>query len=293
MTGVQTCALPIFKLFENLYIGSGAGAANTFITNNYIRNLQISSRPPRFAIHPKVRSIAFVADSTGDDPINQHIASAPAYDNVAWAQMCREFHKRGYVLANRYVTQNPGYSIAGAGGSTQLEDTLDAFTIGTPGSLLAAVGSTPAWGSDHVVIFGGTNDFYADYASYSGATFTTEYQDLIEQIMFGTAKTARTRTQHVWLCLPPPNPAYSSIAAAASAKADGFARIQALPAWWDSTYGSAYGSGRIHIIDINAEFGGDDNWGALGGLTSDQTHYWYGANRRVGRLIGRTILNYF
>lgn len=278
------------KLFENLYIGSNAGSAGTFIAGAYFRNLQISTRPPVFPVHPRCRSIAFIGDSLNDDPINQPTPGTPAYDCVAWAQVMKYFHQRGFITGNRNSSQNPGYTISGNGGSTKLVTVLTSFTIGTPGSMLSAVGATPPWKPDVAVIVGGTNDCIANASTYVGSTFTSSYTDLIEQIMFGAAKTTRTPTKMVFCCIPPPNSAMLTDVNVQTALPDVIARINALPAWWDSTYGATWGAGLVKVIDIyNGAFGANNRWASTTGLTVDGTHYDYLGNMLAGQYMAKTI----
>lgn len=254
-------------LFDNLYIGSNFGSANTFIKDHYIRNFQLASRPPVFAVHPALRSLAFLSDSLTDDLVPN---TAP-YDCTSKYRVHRAMNKHGIRIPAFNISENGGYSVGTTG--TQLESKVSTVLAFLP---------------DTVVVSGGTND--AGSGSYAGADFDDEYHDLLEQLFLGVSKTARTTVEKVFCNLPPPRLDCVNDSAMAARHADVRARIALLPAWWNATYGATYGSGRVRVIDVFGALGGAHSAMGDSTLSGDGIHYRYRGNRLYGEAVGRAIL---
>jgi lysophospholipase L1-like esterase len=255
------------KLVNNFYIGSDRGTANTFNTAYFIRHLQIATRPPGMPVHPRMRSLAVLSDSMTDNN-NQ---TGPHRDVSADNVMRRYFNKMGFRPGAFNVSENPGYSVGPT--STQLETQVQTVLDFNP---------------DVVVISGGTNDVI-DGALYGGADFTTEYHDLIEQLFFGVAKTSRTPLQQLFCNIPAPHFPCVSDATKAANHVDVTARIRALPAWWDTTYGASWGTGRVHVIDVFTALGANHRLMGEAAMSSDGTHFGHRGNRLYGECLARAL----
>lgn len=252
--------------FDNLYLGSNFGTANTFVDGHYIRNFQLSARPPIFPTHPGLRSLAFLSDSLTDDLV----PNTDPYDNAAKWAVRRYFHQLGFKIGGLNISENGGYSVGTT--STQLE---------------TKVATVLAFNPDVVVISGGTNDVGS--ASYSGTTFDTEYHDLLEQLFLGVAKTSRTTVQRVFCNIPPPRLDCVTDTAMAARHTDVRTRIALLPAWWNTTYGATYGSGRVQTIDIFGALGSNHSIMSDTSISGDGIHYAYRGNRIYGETVAKAL----
>lgn len=152
--------------FATFYIGSDRGIATTFPTGHYIRNLQISTRPPMFAVHPLLRHVGMISDSilNSDDVVNGNYR-----DVVSSWQFRRELAKKGLYCGTITVTTD---------GGARLDNSVDGGTtdyIRTQLTTLLALKPTV------VIIRGGTNDAQGSRCSQS--TWQAAVTDYITDCM--------------------------------------------------------------------------------------------------------------
>jgi lysophospholipase L1-like esterase len=265
MGGGPTASSTAVGYLHRLFIGSDQGTSK-FVNQHFIRNLQICKRPPTVPVHPGLRSIAVLSDSLTDN-----LSLADTLRDISFKfALRRAFAKHGFRPGALNISENAGYSVGTTG--TQLE---------------TRVATVLAWLPDTVVISGGTNDLGS--GSYVGADFDTEAHDLLEQLFLGTAKTARTTVQKVFWCTPPPRLECVTDTAMAARFTDVVTRINALPAWWDATYGATYGSGRVIVIDRFSAFGADHTVMSNTAISGDGIHFAWAGNRIYGETVAKAL----
>lgn len=122
---------------NTLYFGSNRNIANTYC-QRYMRNFQISTRPPMFSIHPSLARIGILSDSM----FNSDTLISTYADALSSWSMRREFAKRGLYTGT--VT----YSGTGGAAYSSLAAT---YLFNTLATVLAANPTI-------LIIRGGTND---------------------------------------------------------------------------------------------------------------------------------------
>ena len=129
--------------FLNLfYIGSNRNIAVSY-AQRYIRNLQISYRPPMFPVHNNLRTIGILSDSLFSTD-----SSLSVYNDVitSWT-IRRELAKRGLYAGSYTVSVTGGARYSNAGGGVYLHDTLAAVLASNPTILIINGGTNDAAGS--------------------------------------------------------------------------------------------------------------------------------------------------
>lgn len=168
-TGTRNSAT-LASLIADFYLGSDRGVANSFVDGYYMRNLQISTRPPMFAVHPLLRHVGMISDSI----LNSDNNSTGDYkDAVSSWTFRREMAKRGHHCGTVTVTVD---------GGARLDNSVDGGTtdyIKTQLTTLLALNPTI------VIIRGGTNDALNDRCS--DATWQASVTDYITDCMAVTS----------------------------------------------------------------------------------------------------------
>lgn len=129
-------------VLANFYIGGDSGLADRYMTLHHIRNLQISSKPPSFQVHPILRNIGMISDSMN----NTNIISSTYGDIVTSWSMRRSLNKHGLDVGT--VTWSNE-------GGSKLDDSVDG---GITDYIYTQLGPCLATRPTIVVIRGGTND---------------------------------------------------------------------------------------------------------------------------------------
>lgn len=137
-------------MFANFYLGGDRNVAGRYMANHYIRNLQISPKPPSFQAHPLLRNIGMISDSMN----NSDDAVSGAYKDVStsWS-MRRKLNQHGLDIGT--VTWSND-------GGARLDNSVDGGTTDYIYTQLAACLATRP---TIVVIRGGTNDVQASRCS--------------------------------------------------------------------------------------------------------------------------------
>ena len=263
--GVMNVATAV-RIFQNFYIGSRRGAANSFVNQWWMRNLQLASSVPVFASHPLLSSVVILSDSITDEVL---VNAQPSYDVSTQYQFRRRFYQRGMKPAKMAVDENGGYKISIA---AQLESRVSAVLARQP---------------TIVIISGGINDIVN--VAYNSATFLAEYKDLIEQLFLGTAKTSRTSVRYVVPIIIQPHATAVTDSTYASNHADARAHIASLPAWWNSTYGATYGNDRVVTSDMWTEFSSSHSTMTDLNISSDGVHLAALGNYKFGNRLYETV----
>lgn len=162
---------------KEFYIGSQAGA-NRHVTDHYIRNLQISNRPPAFPVHPKLAKIGILSDSmfNSDDVKNSNHKDVQA----SWT-IRRELAKKGLYCGNHIDTTVDGAIHVSINSGDPIHDT----GVNTP--LIDSVSTLLAENPQVVLLRGGTNDIINGYTI--DASWDTELKALCDAILAGGTET--------------------------------------------------------------------------------------------------------
>lgn len=261
LVGANTAVTDLFNLF---YLGNKRDTAGSYMSH-YMRNLQICSVPPVFVRPSILTSVVLLGDSTMDATA---VSGAQA-DCYAHIQFRRRFHQLGltpYVT----VSENSGYRVSLG---TQLETVVPTVLAQQPSI---------------VCIGAGTND--VGDPSYVSATFLAEYKDLIEQLMFGVAKTYRTPVRKIVVCTPFPRSDATPGSLIESRHADARAHIASLPAWWNTTYGAQHGNDRVVFADLFGKIALGHSWTNDASMCIDGVHPEYAANYIYGNVMADAVL---
>lgn len=137
-------AATLATAFANLYIGGDRGTSKWMAAGYYIRNLQISTRPPMFPILPKLRYIAILSDSmcNSDDP-----AAGTYNDAVTSYSMRQRFAEKGLYAGTYNVSVNGGYRLDNSSPGSYLKDQLPALLANNPTVVVIRGGTNDAQGS--------------------------------------------------------------------------------------------------------------------------------------------------
>jgi len=163
-------AATLASAFATLYLGCDRGTADSFMDGHYMRNLQISTRPPMFAIHPLLSHVGMISDSilNSDDVINGNYK-----DVVSSWTVRRELAKRGLHCGTVTVTTD---------GGARMDNSVDG---GTTDYIKTQLTTLLALRPNIVVIRGGTNDAIAGRCSQS--TWQDAVTDYITDCMAVTS----------------------------------------------------------------------------------------------------------
>lgn len=257
------------------YLGSDRGSANTFVSAHYMRNLQISSRPPMLAIHPKLRKLVLWGDSKIKDLIAAHFVGNPYYDAAVGLSCVRKLASRGLYCGDVVAQSNGGYTVTDLG-ATQLQSVR--------ATLLAANPTV-------VCMSAGTNDVDSDWATYS-AQFETDLKDHISTIMAYS-------TVEMMIIGNVPSRYYGDNGNTYTANVLAANAIYAgIENWWDTTGAVAAGVpgkvGMVKVVDTYNCLGGANPppktfIGQLTGLNND-VHYASYGHYLQGKQFGEGIL---
>lgn len=127
------------NLFQDIYIGSSA-TPNEYVQDHYIRNLQISTRPPSKTVNKLVRKIAVLSDSMFE--IDNF--TSVRRDALSSMALRRRMQASGFTIGDLSVDVNSGYTIDTTGSN----DLFDATNMTALENQRASI----------VIIRGGTND---------------------------------------------------------------------------------------------------------------------------------------
>lgn len=129
-------------LLTQIYIGSGPNTR--FCSTYYMRNLQISNRPPMFATHPLLQKVVLWGDSMCGTSLSYN--DGIMLDNKPGLAFLRELSKRGIYVGDMKVQSNSGY-------------TLGTYTGSVASNLTSTLATLQAENPDLVLVRAGTNDF--------------------------------------------------------------------------------------------------------------------------------------
>lgn len=224
----------IANLFNNLYIGSDRGTGG-FVDGYYMRNLQVSNRPPMFAIHPDLSSLVMFGDSfvntTDVTVVDYTTITSPWYDGTGVYQVQRELESRGLFVGNMWGLTCGGHTINDSANSGTATGALQTYRA-------TALAQNP----QYVFLRGGTND--ANTGTLD-ANFDTDLKDHITTIL-GTSGVKGVVVGTV------PAIYDDSTKNANVTSVNNY--IKALPDWWDTN--NPGDTGRVAIADVFNEFGG-------------------------------------
>lgn len=153
------------NVFQNIYLGSDRGIGG-FMNGYYFRNLQISTRPPAMAVHPKLRRVSVLSDSL----FNTDSLASVYRDEMASHTFRRYLENLGYRPGDMTVDVNSGYHVHDA----------------SVGNIFSSRVATLLANNPQVVLFrGGTNDVILGYTI--NAAWYAELQSLMTSILAGTS----------------------------------------------------------------------------------------------------------
>lgn len=257
------------------YLGSDRGSASTFVAAHYIRNLQVSSRPPMFAVHPLLRKLAFWGDSKIKDINPAHFSGNPYYDAATGLACARYLSAKGIFCGDIVAQSNGGYTVGDFGGS-QLQTVRPNLTAINP---------------TIVCMSAGTNDVDADWTTIS-AQFETDLKDHISTIMAVSSVQAMIIGNVPTLFYSTGTTYLANTQAANSIYAG-------IENWWDTTGAAAAGVptkvGMVKVVDTYGYLGGETPppktfIGQLTGLNNDLHYASYG-HYLQGKQFGEAILS--
>jgi len=161
---------------EDLYIGARA-AFNKFMSDHYIRNLQISNRPPSFPMHPKLARIGVISDSLFD---SDNVVTSDHRDLQASWTIRRELAKKGLYCGDHLNVADQGAMYVGVHGSHTIQDSgsLDLSTH---------VPTLLAESPQIVLMRGGTNDIIQ--GNTIDATWDADLKAFCDSILAGSSVT--------------------------------------------------------------------------------------------------------
>lgn len=142
-------------MFASWCIGSLLGQAGTF-TSHYMRNLQLSTRPPMFAVHPLLRRVAILSDSMMDSDTGYY------FDAVSSREIRRVLAKLGIYVGSVDLSVNAMYRLDNSIPTQYLHDKLAVLLANNP---------------TLVIIRGGTNDAGGKRCTVPG------WQEQVEQYL--------------------------------------------------------------------------------------------------------------
>lgn len=130
--------------FATLYVGGDRGTSKWMSAGYYLRNLQISTRPPMFAIPPKLRYIAILSDSlcNSDDP-----SGGGFRDAVTSYSLRQRLAEKGLFAGTYNVSVNGGYRLDNSIPGAYLKDQLPALLANNPTVVVIRGGTNDAQGS--------------------------------------------------------------------------------------------------------------------------------------------------
>lgn len=265
------------NLANLMYIGSGRTSAGSFMTNHFMRHLQIATRPPMFVVHPKLAHLVVWGDSVvGSATINL----APSYDTSLTISLLRELSRSGIHPGKITARSNGGFSIndTASGGN-------NAGALQTDRAAMLALNPTG------VVIRAGTNDGIVNVANAATVyNFDADLKDHITTIM------AKPGVEFIIL-----EGQFSWIGAVNIGQYGTNQRnnilamdalMRAIPGWWDAANPSK--AGRVVYVECFNALGGDNPdprtyKGQLSGAMNDG-HPASMGTLIMGRSAGRAIL---
>lgn len=130
-------------LFASWWIGSDRGVAGTF-PSYYMRKLQLSTRPPMFAVHPLLRRVAILSDSIMN---SDNVTAGNYLDAVSSREMRRVLAQRGIHVGAVDISINGGYRLDNSIPAQYLHDQLAALLANNPTLLIIRGGTNDAAGS--------------------------------------------------------------------------------------------------------------------------------------------------
>lgn len=122
--------------FQNIYIGSIDGT-NNYMDGNYpIRNLLISTKPPMFPIHHKLRKVSVLSDSS----FKQDLPNGSFRDGVTSQYIRGGLARRGFRCGEMSVDVNGSHTIADTA-TNDLSDRITALTNENPQVVILSAGT--------------------------------------------------------------------------------------------------------------------------------------------------------
>lgn len=208
-----------------MYLGTDRGTAGTFMSSRYMRNLQIATRPPMFATHPKLRKVVFWGDSLVGGANALSLTSTDYYDCQIGIQVAKELASRGVFCGEIVSQSNGGYAISDS----------------DPTPLQAVRATLTATNPTLVVMIAGSNDATATEYSID-STWNTDLADHVNTIL------ALESCDDVILCGTP-----SLVGDTSQNTATNKARRVQI-----DTYKQALGISNCHYVDTYSALGGEN-----------------------------------
>jgi lysophospholipase L1-like esterase len=246
------------------------------IRNRYMRNLIVSTKSAVLPTHPLIR-VAFYGHSFAANWVKTN--NQACYDDTFDQILNRRFALNGYQVACTANGVGGGYVISAlTGASTQLRNS-------TYLNQLASRRAT------HIVVLAGTNDVSA--AGFTRAAFDTDFKAMLTSIDSGHD---RKFVQKIIVATVPSRNGDSSTWTADVQQRILEANdvIQALPAWWNSTFPAR--ANQLQVVDLFNEWGGMNpprgSMGVMAGLlpgATDNLHPVGAGTDALARLIFKEI----
>ena len=150
---------------SDMFIGSSSGSQTTMTSGHFMRNLQVSTKPPNFSVEQKLRNIVIWGDSQvlevglGDGTgMNYNIA--PYLASTVGLELAKNLNAKG-LFANIKTRGYGGYSIATDGVHTSLATTAAALKLLNPEVVLLEAGTNDAVGVGGALYSAFETDFRA------------------------------------------------------------------------------------------------------------------------------------
>lgn len=211
------------NLFQNIFIGSSP-TSTSFVQDHYIRNLQISTRPPSRTVNKLVRKIAVLSDSMFE--IDDF--TSVRRDAISSMALRRRMQANGFSIGDLSVDVNSGYTIDTTGSN----DLFDATNMTALENQRASI----------VVIRGGTNDVIQELTIDS--TWFTNFKTQLTTILGWDA------TEAIVVSSVPGQSVCNSVAHNATRQANLLQindYMSQLPAW----------NSKVYFHDAYTELGGE------------------------------------
>ena len=241
------------RWLQNFYLGSNRGSSGTFLNNYFVKDMEIRTKCPEFALNYDNRNIGVLSDSLFD---SEPVSALTAGDVSAQHRIQRKFNKQGqYVNIN--ISENGGYLVHDLGiGYNWLgyaSATPDAHPTAPATPIVSALATNPK----RVLVSGGTND-----ALYTGTPVTsTQFQnaamDILEKLL-GENGNPTTTVETVYWLIPIPlmgaqnDASYATYVAKAAEFRDVLLSLDKL---WDTTYPAK--AGAVKILNSFDALGGE------------------------------------
>ena len=228
-------------LMSDLFLPSSSGGQTSIVNGHFIRNFQMSTRPPMFTSTESLRNIVLWGDSqvkdiTNGDGTGMDYDAGPAFDSTVGLSLARNLNRKG-LYPTIQTRGYGGFSIANDGVHTGLSTTAAAVKALNPKIILLEAGTNDAVGVGGNLYSG----FEADFRAL-----------LVDMLGHPTVKFIGLRTVPTtkW------NAAVSAANFIANTAAINVIK-KAMPAYINTTYPQY--AGRVAVVDSYTLLGGENN----------------------------------